>query len=351
MRILFGYRYGILGGVCTQLLNRLAAFADQGDVEVHLAFKRDLGISAALEGYPHVLYAKDPKQLVRYCKRNEIDVISVIDTPEMLEVAQRMMRKRTVLLEVHTTYTEGLRYLDAGAPAHAVLVPSRYSERLVRSRLGVQVPLHRVGNCIDAAAFRPTEGPIPEAPILLWVGKLDGHKNWRGFLALAAAVRAQRPAVRLWMVGGATAPEDVKQAFAAEVGHLGLGQVLRWFDSTPYTGMPALYQQVARSGGLAVSTSRDESFGMSTAEAILCGCRVVAADVGALRELDQGDGAIRFYPLDDVDAAVDLIVRAVAEGAPATETMMHRHEALARMVAPSATSAAFRAVVDHVRRS
>ncbi len=49
--------------------------------------------------------------------------------------------------------------------------------------------------------------------------------------------------------------------------------------------MPALLRSAAAAGGICLSTSRDESFGMSAAESLASGLRVVAPAVGALPEI------------------------------------------------------------------
>jgi glycogen(starch) synthase len=56
--------------------------------------------------------------------------------------------------------------------------------------------------------------------------------------------------------------------------------------------------------------SRDETFGLSALEGLACGCRVVASDVGALRET-LGDAAI-LVPADDPPALAEALRAALA---------------------------------------
>jgi glycosyltransferase involved in cell wall biosynthesis len=286
MKILFGYRYGILGGVCTQLINRLAGFSRMPGMEVHFAFVKDYGISGVLGSYPHVLYAPEPDALRPYCEEAGIDAISIIDTPEMLDAVEGITTARKTFLEVHTTYDVGLEYLeDRRLAVDAVLVPSRYSERLVKERLASSTPIYRLQNCVDPESFSPLDRRPPAVPIVLWVGKLDDHKNWRGFLEIAARLAERVPEVAFWLVGGATASAEAKEEFVEERRRAGLERKLHWARRIPYSVMPDIYRLVAASGGLHLVTSRDESFGMSVAESLLCGCPVVASRVGALPEL------------------------------------------------------------------
>jgi hypothetical protein len=82
---------------------------------------------------------------------------------------------------------------------------------------------------------------------------------------------------------------------------LELGNRVRWLCQVDYSCMPRLYSMVSRSGGCVVVTSSDESFGMSVAEAMVCGCPIIATRVGALPELITHGETGFLFRLHDVD--------------------------------------------------
>ena len=80
MKILYCYRYGILGGVCTQILNRLGPLMTRHGIETHLLFAEDHGISRTLGDYPHVYFESDPAKVLDRVTQGAFDLAVVIDT-------------------------------------------------------------------------------------------------------------------------------------------------------------------------------------------------------------------------------------------------------------------------------
>jgi glycosyltransferase involved in cell wall biosynthesis len=115
--------------------------------------------------------------------------------------------------------------------------------------------------------------------------------------------------------------------------------------------MPQLYSAVAASGGVSLVTSRDESFGMSVAESILCGCPVVATNVGAIPEICSDADALRLYELGDVDRAAALTLAAVERGRRSGAEQLRWHEALAQTVSPEQVCTSYRDMaISHLQR-
>lgn len=312
MKVLYCYRYGILGGVCTQLLNRLRVLDTAEErFEAHLAFSRDYGISKTLAGHPHLLFEGNPKKVREYAEREEFDAVVVIDTEEYLK-ALADLAETSLIIEVHTTVEKGLQYLgsETWSPAGFV-VPSEYSRRLLEERFGygTREPIEVVPNSLDPTLFPRVEvSSPPSRPVVAWIGKLDTHKNWRGFLEVASAVLDKGVDTEIWMVGGETAPPQVETELIEELMVRGLSTRARWFPRIEYQAMHRLYAAVRLSGGLTVVTSRNESFGMSVLEALMCGCPVVASRVGGIPEIAPDQPYLKLYELGDYQRAAALVV-------------------------------------------
>ena len=305
MKVLYCYRYGILGGVCTQLINRLRALQTSGEFEAHLVFRQDHGISRTLDGYPHLHFESADKARDRVMS-DEFDAAVVVDTPEYLE-ALTGIEGVPLITEVHTTVERGLQYLKGRRWATAgYIVPSEYSRWMLRERFGIgrEEPVRVVPNSLDARLFpRVHVGTPGPRPIFAWVGKIDYHKNWRGFLDIAARVTDEGADAEFWLVGGETAPPDRQAELIDEISRLELNTRCRWFSRIEYRAMHRLYAAVRESGGAMLVTSINESFGMSVLEALISGCPVLASRVGALPEIMPSRPYLRFYEHGNADEA------------------------------------------------
>ncbi|MCY1519097.1 D-inositol-3-phosphate glycosyltransferase [compost metagenome] len=119
----------------------------------------------------------------------------------------------------------------------------------------------------------------------IWVGKLDAHKNWRLALIYARLLKDMFGHIQLTMVGGYTASAETGRAFFEMIDKLDLIQSVRWIDRIDNHALAALYRQCGKSHGAMLVTSRDESFGMAAAEALMCGCPLITNDLPVFREV------------------------------------------------------------------
>lgn len=309
MKLLYIYRYSILGGVGTQLANRLHFLLESA--EPHFTFLEDHGGRSAFGDYPHTYITPNGKELTRLIRNGNFDMVLVIDTPEAYKSLAAAEYGGKVVNEVHTT-TANLKYLaDVGEQKiDAFLAPSAYLVERIEGEFGFRgkVPCYDTGNCVDTEVFQPVAGvPVPTRKIILWVGKLDDHKNWRGFLSVAQGLMTRGEDCEFWMVGGETASDDVAREMLDLAGAYELLTRLRWIQRVEYDQMPQLYSLTAASGGLSLSTSQNESFGMTIAESLACGCPAVSARVGAIPEILDGELAQNLYTFFDVDEAINVV--------------------------------------------
>ncbi|MFS0722475.1 glycosyltransferase family 4 protein [Paenibacillus sp. 1P07SE] len=313
MNIFYLYKYCILGGCTTQLANRLKFL--RGGARPHFGFMGDYGGLSAFEGYPYAFILPTVEAIRAYIAAGDFDAVITIDTYELYEALAGMDYKGAVIHEVHTTYEAPLRRLREDweqLPTRHVLTPSYYMKQYLE---GIGIPeVHYVDNCLDTSLFRyePVAGQSWAAQadkrLILWVGKLDEHKNWRAFLRVASELNGKHDDLQFALVGGHTASDEVKDQLRVMQVDLELHN-LTWLPSVAYEEMYRLYSETARSGGLYVSTTANESFGMTVLEAMACRCPVVAPAVGALPELLGGERAAGLYDASDLEACAGRISR------------------------------------------
>jgi glycosyltransferase involved in cell wall biosynthesis len=181
-----------------------------------------------------------------------------------------------------------LHRLAAAAPAHVALAVSEAVAKSWRGRLPA-ARLQVVHNGVMTDLVAPA--PRPDAPFVVWCGRLQRWKGAHVFLDVAAAVRRRRPDARFAIVGGTLFgldpdyPDDLHRRADA----LGLHDVVDWVgqvdDARPWLA----------GADVLVHTSVDpEPFGLVVAEAMAQGTPVVAFRQGGPAEIivDRQTGAL-----------------------------------------------------------
>jgi glycosyltransferase involved in cell wall biosynthesis len=285
LRIVFAYRYGVLGGVSAQLLNRFPWLSSQFDV--HVLYEQDYGMAQRFS--PGVAQVTETQEEMETAIGHlDPDILFVIDSPAFIEAWRGAGAPGRLVLEVHTTTAnrEYLKDLDASTGISAFLTVSEYMRRtLAEAGIDQIAPIHVVPNCLDSRWFQePDVMTVVERP-LMWVGKLDSHKRWRAATDIMDDVLASETQASPLFVGGYTAPLGEIQSFLRRIHCSPRLKGTTWWPYVDHRRMPSLYASVAASSGGLLMTTRNESFGMAAAEAVLMGCPVVAPRVGALPEI------------------------------------------------------------------
>ncbi len=287
MRVLFVYSYLTLGGVEAVLRARLDGLAAHG-IEAHAWFFHDFGGRSIFSGLEDRVRVGDAAACLAFACG--FDLVSTIDTAEVLAGYEEpapglppLPPLPPLIVECHSAYLDNIEYLrrlPALRPA-AVFTPSEHHRRLVAERVGKGVDVRVVPNPVRrelVAEPAPFPAP-PRRPLLAWVGRLDEHKNWQGFVEIAGTLAKRGVMAEAWIAGRPVEAERSAELLArareADILHR-----LRWFRGLPHDRIPAFFDAVRDSGGVAVTTSRGESFGMTVVEAMARRCAVLVPDSG-----------------------------------------------------------------------
>ena len=349
--VVFGYRFGVLGGVSNQLLNRLPAFREHFDVKV--LFQEDHGM---VDRFPDGIAVglESAHDRSRWLEDIQPDAFVVIDSPALLDDWSTAGRPGVSLVEVHTTTTH-LDYLQRLRPEvgiRGIITVSNYMVEIVKqTNIGAELPVAIVTNCLPDEYFDTefdeapddAEGPIP----IVWIGKLDGHKRVLTALELLDEIHERTKGeldVASILIGGyASGSERVRHLLRTVMNRPNLRGRLEWWPSVEATMMPGLLRRVASRGGIQLSTTTNESFGMAMVESLVAGTRVVAPSVGALRELIPHSMQ---YPEDDFDAAIQLSIDLLSNPDRALDDLRTARENFSQSLRPAAALNAFRAALE-----
>lgn len=245
------------------------------------------------------------------------DFLVSLDTPQICDYLDRRAANMRFVFEVHSTYPELLKYLKyvSRQGVSAFLTPSRAQRELVLSMLGpsLQCAVEVVPNPLRATFGTSAETPRHHRPIVIWVGRLDPHKNWRAYVEICRELNSSGADMEYWLVGTSPNSPLEKAQLWEEIKKAELAGRFRWLPHVEYEEMERLLRFVGASGGCLVSTSRQESFGMAAAEAMAGSCPVVVPDVGGFRDF-VANGVTGFrYPPEEPQAAVNYILKSVRD--------------------------------------
>ncbi|WP_209599304.1 glycosyltransferase family 1 protein [Ruegeria sp. HKCCSP351] len=160
------------------------------------------------------------------------------------------------------------------------------------------------------AQTRQTYDIPPDAPLLVYVGGFNRHKNVLRLIEAMPEILARVPNARLAIVGRTTGArfwdnvEDLKASAAADAARS---------ESIVFTGEiddPELAALLNAADAL-VFPSLWEGFGLPALEAMSCGTPVLSSDRGSLPEV-VGDGGLYFDPLSS-QALANQAVRLLTE--------------------------------------
>lgn len=179
-------------------------------------------------------------------------------------------------------------------PDVRLVVPSRWMESKVRQSHLARLPISIIPNGVDTSVFYPPTHTAPRRGILAVAGSWSASKGLDDIIALACS-------------GFVSEPISV----AGNLRRKSLPPQIRYLGSI---SQPSQLAECYRGARVVVNPSRVESFGMVSAEALACGCSVIANSAcGASAEVLAGTGST---PVDT--SRPELLAGAIASAAPSS---------------------------------
>jgi glycosyltransferase involved in cell wall biosynthesis len=174
-----------------------------------------------------------------------------------------------------------------------------------------------IGNVVDTGAFSAVGAGARDPDELLWVGERSDKKGTDVLLAAFALLAADRPGLRLRLIGRSPTP-DIEARWRGLAAELGVADRVALEGPA---GRPGVAQAMARAAVL-VHPSPAETFGVVAAEAGAGGLPVAATPSGGVEDIVGRDGALGTIaashdPADLARAVEDVLARRTAFDAAA----------------------------------
>lgn len=184
------------------------------------------------------------------------------------------------------------------------------SPTMARELTGRGFPgVREVGLGVDVEVFSPAaagDAPRGGPPAICYSGRFTVDKELPVLLAAFDRVHAATGASLMFVGDGPMRPRLVEFARGRPA-----------VSVRPYLDAPADVARVLASSDAVVVSSRDETFSLSTAEAIACGTLVVGPGGGAVADLIDCTGAGRCFRAGDADSLAGALIGALTADAAA----------------------------------
>jgi glycosyltransferase involved in cell wall biosynthesis len=202
--------------------------------------------------------------------------------------------------------------------ADAVVCVSHHLKRAVEDLGAPGERVHVVDNGVDPALFSPGSradarqrlGLNPQAPVLLWVGRMVPVKGLDVLLDAFAASRPHLTSANLCLAGDG----PLRQELAARADALGIGPWVRFVGSVPHNELPDWF----RAAQATILPSWSEGSPNVLLESMACGTPFIASAVGGVPEI--ADPTLdRLVPPGDIaalSAAIQDLTRVQAGPSP-----------------------------------
>jgi len=182
-------------------------------------------------------------------------------------------------------------------------------------RYGVRDKMAVLYNGVDADFWKPAPQigarirqryGLQDAEVVMFAGAFRAVKGFDILLKAMALVCRRRPKARLLIAGGGRGYEKQVQAI---IDRLDLRERVRMLGWLSWSQLVEHYNAV----DVVAVPSRQETFGLTAAEAMACGRCVVASSVGGLSEVISSQQVGRLVRPEDPEALAEAICQVLAD--------------------------------------
>ncbi|GIM45663.1 group 1 glycosyl transferase [Collibacillus ludicampi] len=303
-KVLYIYKWATMGGVERVLLNRAHAFqSNELLIRQDVYFLQDGGGLNNFRKYIEKNALMEYIGIIDAINPDAYDVILSIDTPEIFDLVKEHNK---IYIECHTSYKNNRTYLKT-VPDQigGILVPSSsFKDTVVTEVTSILKPkVYLLRNCVPSRLSEQIsvlENRFLGKTPIFYMGRMDKHKNTEELIDIFAKALNQL-GDRFILVLAGNVMQDIdlwKLVHSRKIVNR-----LVYLPPVRFHKVSMLMALIKSNGGIFISTSKGESFGLSAAEAISFNLPVLLSDIPAHRELVNNDDTF-LYALGNTDEAV-----------------------------------------------
>jgi glycosyltransferase involved in cell wall biosynthesis len=301
MRILFVNNFRYRGGGEEFLMELLPGLVRKG-ASVGIVCRPNTPLATMFKDFPVEVFPFEKSRLsgmisffkiARLIKENQYDIICIQRGHDIMQAWAATIlsgRHPRLVYTVHVADFINSRFL-LNRMDHIVTISRHIMQKIISFHPAISKRISIIHHGIDRNVFKrngKARGFIrdrfklaPDTPLISTSGSM--WKNQIEFLDALVEIKKEIPAIRyLLLTPMAEMPQMEK--FKDHAVELGVADSILWMDTLPKEDMPSYYTDI----DLAVSTFRNEGFGIWVVEALAMGTPVVAFDEGGVRDALEG---------------------------------------------------------------
>jgi glycosyltransferase involved in cell wall biosynthesis len=304
MKILFVNNFRYRGGGEEFLMELLPGLVRKG-AGVGIVCRPNTPLSTMFKGFPVEVFPVEKSglrgvssfcRIARIIRENRYDIICIQRGHDIVQawIASLLSgRHPRLVYTVHVADFINSRFL-LNRLDRIVTISRHIMQKIISYHPAITDRISIIHHGIDLDVFKTngnSRGFIrdrfnlaPDTPLISSSGSM--WKNQIEFLDALVEIRKEIPAIRyLLLTPMADMPQ--MQKFKDHAAELGVADAILWLDTLPKEDMPSYYADI----DLAISTFRNEGFGIWVVEALAMGTPVVAFDEGGVRDSLEGCAA------------------------------------------------------------
>lgn len=312
-KVLIVYQFATFGGVERVILNRAEAFKLYGEnYKLYVYFYEDYGAKESLRSYIKKEELDEYIEIIDDFKVEDYDYVFTIDTPQLFE--QSNILPQNVFIESHTVEKKYRTYLKKYfSSVRKVIVPSQVFYDQLVSEYGdvIKDKLYVLSNFVLSDMKKSDEKITLNLPewtqkIAFYFGRIDENKNIKEFVSILKEYREQYGEDILGVIVGKIDPE---YKFWEHIKEEDMSDKIVILPPIKFEKIDLLLNALKNKKAVFVSSSRGETFSLSSAEAISASIPSVLSDIDAHKEL-VGENDKFLYTLGDASEGAKKLDRA-----------------------------------------
>ena len=301
MKILFVNNFRYRGGGEEFLMDLLPGLINRG-ASIGLVCRPDTPLASMFKDYPVDVYPIEKSgisgissffQIANIIRQGKYEIVSIQRGHDIVQAWIAALLSGLHPYLVHTVHiADFIKSRFLLNRLHYIVTISRHIvERMEAFQPSLAGKIKVIHHGINLDAFKPIPrkqgfirnrfGLASDTPLISTSGSM--WKNQVEFLDALVAIRKGIPNVRYLLL---TPLADMPQLreFKERAAELGVADSILWLDTLPKQDMPAYFADI----DVAISTFRNEGFGIWVIEALAMGTPVVAFDEGGVRDALEG---------------------------------------------------------------